>query len=297
MIGLIHSLFLAGALPAEATPSARVEDARAAPPAAAAEAPVLAPVSGSIETEHGSRDYLFFSPARPADRPVLIVMLHGCRQDAAEFARDTAMAELAAARGAHVVFPEQSQRANGMRCWNWYLPGHQSAEGGEPALIAALIDDLAAQTGRPWADVFVAGLSAGGAMAAVMGQAMPDRIRAVGIHSGVGTGAAASVFQGIAAMRDGADDLPAPERPVVLFHGAADRVVAPRNAEALAAHLPGRSHAGPGYTRSVGPAGEYWAIEGLGHAWSGGRGTGRWVAPGPDASAEMLRFFWMRRGR
>ena len=293
MFGLIPPLVLAGLVPAEATSSAMPDTDPAPLAQVAVDAPQ--PLHGRIETPHGDRDYLFFAPARPAARPMLVVMLHGCRQDAAEFARDTAMADLATARGAHVVFPEQPTRANGMRCWNWYLPDHQTAEGGEPALIAALIDDLAERTGRPWADVFVAGLSAGGAMAAVLGQSMPDRIRAVGIHSGVGTGAATSVFQGIAAMRDGATELPPPERPVILFHGAADRVVAPRNAEALAAHLPGRSHDGPGYTRSVGPAGEYWAIEGLGHAWSGGRGTGRWVAPGPDASAEMLRFFWMRR--
>ena len=292
MIGLIPSLFLAGAELVETAPTASPF------PAAheAAETAAPAPVTGRIETPHGDRDYLLFAPPRPARRPVLIVMLHGCRQDAAEFARDTGMAQLAATRGAHVVFPEQTQRANRMRCWNWYDPDHQTAAAGEPALIAALIDELAAQNGAPWADVFVAGLSAGGAMAAVLGQTMPDRIRAVGIHSGVGSGAAGSVFQGIAAMRDGVADVPVPETPMIVFHGDADRVVAVQNGRALGAHLGARSHEGPGYTRSIGADGEYWQVDGLGHAWSGGRGNGRYVAPGPDASAEMLRFFWMRRG-
>lgn len=294
MIGLIPSLFLTGAELVEAASTPLVPMAQES-----ADAQAAAPVLGRIETPHGAREYLLFAPPRPAARPMLIVMLHGCRQDAAQFARDTAMADLAAARGIHVVFPEQTQRANRMRCWNWYDPGHQSAEGGEPALIAALIDELAAQNGAPWADVFVAGLSAGGAMAAVLGQTMPDRIRAVGIHSGVGPGAAATVFQGIAAMRDGVAELPVPAVPMIVFHGDADRVVAVQNGRALGAHLganpDGRSHDGPGFTRSIGADGEYWQIDGLGHAWSGGRGTGRWVAPGPDASAEMLRFFWMRR--
>ena len=293
MIGLIPSLFLAGAEPVEtAFPLVHTSPAAAATAFAAPD-----PVHGRVETAHGARDYLLFAPTRPAARPALIVMLHGCRQNAAEFARDTAMAELATARGAHVVFPEQTQRANQMRCWNWYHPDHQSANAGEPALLATLIDQIADQTGAPWADVFVAGLSAGGAMSAVLGQTMPDRIRAVGIHSGVGSGAAASVFQGIAAMRDGVDEVPVPETPMIVFHGDADRVVALQNGIALGAHLNGRSHEGPGYTRSVGPDGEYWQIGGLGHAWSGGRGNGRYVGAGPDASAEMLRFFWMRRSR
>lgn len=275
---------------------------RSAAPAPAAPAAALGDVGDHrVPTDLGPRDYLLFTPAARSARPTILLMLHGCGQDAASFARATRMNELAGAMGAFVIWPEQPISANSLRCWNWHEPDHQTADRGEAAMLMALVRHVAQENRLRAADVFVVGMSAGGAMAAVMAELYPRAIRAVGIHSGLPFAAAASVSEALTAMRRGA----APARdsgvPMILFHGDADEVVSPTNGAALAAHIGGRlvrgGRAGQHrWSRRQGPAGEYWLIHGMGHDWSGGSADVDHTDPrGPDASAEMMRFFWHHR--
>ena len=139
----------------------------------------------------GGRTYayrLFVPPGRD-DRPLpVVVMLHGCTQDALDFAAGTGMNELAAQRGCIVVYPEQLARANRMRCWNWFDPAQHRREGGEPAMIAALATHVVQKWGGDARRVYVAGLSAGGAMAALVGQLYPEVFAGIGVHSGLPAG-------------------------------------------------------------------------------------------------------------
>jgi len=254
--------------------------------------------------------YRLYVPARAADapRPPLIVMLHGCTQDAQDFATGTRMNILAREAGAIVLYPEQTQHANAQKCWNWFKPQHQRRERGEPALLAALTREIVATQGADPARVYVAGLSAGGAMADILGRTHPDLFAAVGVHSGLPAGAAHDLPSALAAMRGGPavaiTDGPAP--PTIVFHGDADTTVHARNGTALAdaarrargATVAAEVTHGPRFTRTRHTAAdgagavEHWQLHGTGHAWSGGSAGGSYTAPGGvDASAEMLRFF------
>jgi poly(hydroxyalkanoate) depolymerase family esterase len=221
--------------------------------------------------------------------------------------------------GVVVLYPEQAQRANAQKCWNWFKPQHQQRGRGEPAFLAALAQSMAAQHGVDSQRIYVAGLSAGGAMADIMGRCYPDVFAAVGVHSGLPTGAATDVVSALSAMRSGAQLHAASSAghipPTIVFHGDADSTVHIHNAEAIVkaarAASPstvdgvaptqthtGRSEAGQHYTRHVDRDGtgksrtEYWQLHGAGHAWSGGSRKGSYTnAGGVDASAEMLRFF------
>ncbi|MCE7027464.1 alpha/beta hydrolase family esterase [Jiella avicenniae] len=259
----------------------------------------------------GSRDYKLYVPARHDGSPApLVVMLHGCTQSPDDFAAGTRMNELAEEVGFLVAYPEQTQRANAQRCWNWFEARDQRREGGEPALIAGITRDVVAEHGVDPKRVFVAGLSAGGAAAAIMGQRYPDLFAAVGVHSGLACGAARDMGSAFAAMRGGgpveAGDTVV---PTIVFHGDRDTTVAPVNgdgvieqaragAAATAVTSQGVSPGGIAYSRTVHrePDGrerlESWRIHGAGHAWSGGSARGTFTLPaGPDASREMLRFF------
>lgn len=259
-------------------------------------------VARVADTPHGRRDYDLFVPARPAIRPMVILMLHGCGQTAAEFSAATRMNDLAAEHGAHVIWPQQARRDNGMRCWNWHDPQHQGRDGGEPALLVDLLDQVLQDQELHDADVYAAGLSAGGSMAAVLAGAFPSRFRAIGVHSGLPPGAAASLSEAMRAMRDGASPGADSGVPMILFHGDLDDVVSSANGDALAHHIAGQSEPGAHdgrhqWTRRQGPGGEYWLVHGLGHAWSGGTaGINHSDPDGPDASAEMMRFFLHHRG-
>jgi poly(3-hydroxybutyrate) depolymerase len=158
--------------------------------------------------------------------------------------------------------------------------------------------------------VYVAGLSAGGAMAAILGEAYPDLYAAVGVHSGLASGAASDLPSALTAMRSGAAAAPARQgRPTIVFHGDADATVHPDNGEHVINASVGGADAGTevdrqrpahgrGYTRRVhrSPEGqvlaEHWLVHGSGHAWSGGSPEGSFTDPGgPDATQQMLRFF------
>lgn len=288
-----------------------------------ANAPPAVPEGARYETrsfasQHGSRDYRLFLPSCPADgRKGLVLMLHGCTQNPDDFARGTDMNSHAERNGLIVVYPHQSRAHNAQGCWNWFRPEDQQAEAGEAALLAALARAVASEFSAPPDAVFAAGLSAGGAMAATLAATHPGLFAAVGIHSGLPHGVAHDMPSAFGAMRGQGGRTPRKATGTVrmiIFHGAADATVHPSNAEALAAAAgptlqgtsrceQGRSKGGRTYSRNVveaaggTPLVESWRIEGAGHAWSGGRAEGSYTDPaGPDASAEMVRFFLHPRG-
>jgi poly(hydroxyalkanoate) depolymerase family esterase len=239
-------------------------------------------------------------------------MLHGCGQDPDDFARGTRMNALAREQGFLVLYPAQSPRANPQRCWNWFKRHHQARGRGEPGILAGLVREVIARHAVDPDRVYVAGLSAGGAMAAILGEAYPELFAAVGVHSGLAPGSAGDAADAFAAMRGEAGP---PRRapgsaappPTIVFHGDADATVHAVNAERLleAAGWTARPDArlatsplglpwtcrawvdGQGAERA-----EQWTLHGAGHAWSGGDLSGSFTDPrGPDASAQMLRFF------
>jgi poly(hydroxyalkanoate) depolymerase family esterase len=255
----------------------------------------------------GARPYrLFVPPGLPAS-PGLIVMLHGCSQTPEDFAAGTRMNEVAGGKGFLVLYPEQVRSANVQRCWNWFNPADQQRDRGEPALIAGMTRAVMAEFNVDRRRVFVAGLSAGGAGAAIMGAAYPDLYAAIGVHSGLACGAAHDMASAFAAMQQGKPGTGSLTIPTIIFHGDRDGTVNKLNADAVAAGLAGLDTAtvehgqvphGLAYTRAVrrgarrGLLLEQWTVHGAGHAWSGGSSAGSFTEPkGPDASAEMLRFF------
>jgi poly(hydroxyalkanoate) depolymerase family esterase len=260
----------------------------------------------------GRRDYRLYVPSRPAaNRRALIVMLHGCKQDPVDFAVGTRMNALAETHGFLVAYPGQARAANPAVCWNWFNPRDQRQGMGEPAIIAGLTREIIAEFAIDPARVFIAGLSAGGAMAAVMGATDPDLYAAIGVHSGLPYGAANDVVSAFAAMRG---EAPLPSEPAklpcIIFHGEADPTVHPSNATRIAGTTDGLREVesgtakGRAYTRTIARAplgqiiGEHWLIHGAVHAWSGGDGEGSYTDPkGPDASREMVRFFLERARR
>jgi len=263
--------------------------------------------AGHFRNDAGARDYKLFEPARDGRALPLVVMLHGCTQDPDDFARGTRMNALAQAQGFLVLYPAQSQRTNAQRCWNWFKHNHQARGKGEPAILAGLVREVMATRAVDPARVYVAGLSAGGAMAAILGDAYPELFAAVGVHSGLPTGSATDVQSAFAAMGRGAQPRrggprPGATPPTIVFHGDADTTVHAVNGDRIfeAAGLSARPDAQRAATHSRrtwvdaqgAERGEQWTLHGGGHAWSGGDLAGSYTDPrGPDASAEMLRFF------
>ncbi len=262
----------------------------------------------------GTLGYRLYVPSRHAGQPVpLVVMLHGCTQSPEDFAAGTRMNEVAEEEGILVAYPRQTQGANAQKCWNWFDAAGQLRDRGEPALIAGLTRDIVRDFALDASRVYVAGLSAGGAAAAILAQSYPDLYAAAGVHSGLAAGAARDMPGAFAAMRGGGRVAAGRAVPTVVFHGDADRTVAPINGDQVIAQarggavlaaevVRGRSDGGLGFTRTVErdaaglPMAEHWRLQGAGHAWSGGSAAGSYTEPrGPDASREMLRFFLRHR--
>lgn len=278
-------------------------------------------LSRSYACAAGRRSYKLYVPSghHAGGRRPLVVMLHGGTQDPDDFAAGTRMNDLAEEHGFLVAYPSQCKSANPSLCWNWFKPEDQVRGSGEPSIIAGITSEIVAEHDVDPQRVFVAGLSAGGAMANVMAATYPEIYAAVGVHSGLPYRSATDVAAAFAAMR-GDPALLGRQRKTrstsdhalrvrtIVFHGDADHIVHPSNAaKIIEEHARGgdsvervraQSSASRTYTRAVtrdktGTAVvEHWLIHGSGHAWSGGSADGTYTDPhGPDASREMLRFF------
>jgi poly(hydroxyalkanoate) depolymerase family esterase len=272
-------------------------------------------VEDVTSNEAGSRTYKIFVPSGyTQDQPLpLVVMLHGCTQSPNDFAAGTRMNFIAEEQTCLVVYPEQRNDANPSKCWNWFRGADQRRDEGEPSLIAGITRKVMQNYSVDPKRIYVAGLSAGGAAAAIMGATYPDLYAAVGIHSGLAHGAATDLPSALAAMRRGGSAhsprvTGGQTVPAIIFHGDRDTTVHPDNAAQAAAQVIGARRVqqavhrgqipgGHGYTRTVYADGECeivesWIVHGAGHAWSGGSSAGSFTdAEGPDAAKEMLRFF------
>jgi poly(hydroxyalkanoate) depolymerase family esterase len=268
-----------------------------------------------------SRSYKLYVPSGYDGRALpLVVMLHGCTQSPDDFALGTRMNEVAEERMFFVVYPEQSTAANASKCWNWFNTSDQRRDHGEPSLIAGITREIMQEFSIEAGRVYVAGLSAGGAAAAIMGAAYPDLYAAVGIHSGLACGAAHDVSSAFVAMRQGGRPIKGITHsghrrfmPTIVFHGDGDKTVHPVNADEVMAQAKApmnlativseaQTPGGISYTRTIQsdsagrPMVEKWILHGAGHAWSGGSAAGSFTQPlGPDASREMARFFMKHR--
>ncbi len=265
----------------------------------------------------GRRQYRLYVPANAAGVPLpLIVMLHGCTQDADDFSAGTRMNALAEEHRCLVAYPVQPQQANASKCWNWFKPDDQHRERGEPSLIAGITREIMSTHNVDPARVYVAGMSAGGAMAAIMIAEYPELYAAAGVHSGLPARCARNLPSALSAMKgkhprqarhSQRETGLSPKRPLIVFHGDADTTVSVANATHLVHGFDPRpdssikKHQAEGGRRSCtvslrisgdGIDAELWTIHGAGHAWAGGDARGSYTDPtGPDASAEMLRFF------
>ena len=259
-------------------------------------------VKRSFSNGAGTRAFKVYLPARYRGQALpLVVMLHGCKQTPDEFALATGMNRLADELGFVVVYPAQPWSANYSKCWNWFRPRDQQRDGGEPSLIAGITRQVIGRYNVDRRRVYVAGLSAGGAMAAIMAATYPDLYAAAGIHSGLPYASARDGASAIAAMRGlRSADATLPDVPTIVFHGDRDGTVHHRQADygGPAAQIKTETGeaGGRAYTRTLYGTGkafvEHWLVHGAGHAWYGGNPEADYAdAKGPDAAREMLRFF------
>jgi poly(hydroxyalkanoate) depolymerase family esterase len=331
MLSLVATAAFAGT---NCVPATRAGPATAGSAASGGQGRVL---TGEYRGPEGARPWRLYVPGAYAERKplMLVVLLHGCLQDAADIARGSRMDVVAEAEGFLVLYPEQVVEANPRRCWNWYDPAHQRAGSGEPALIAAMTRQVVEQYGADPQRVHVAGISAGAAMASFVAIGHPAQFAAVAMHSGVAFGAAKDVPQALAAMqRGGGDNASTPREmleamgargraiPAIVLHGERDNVTVSRNGEESVAQWVGMLEALQQQSGGPSPVvhppvhtveGGYqvrrqrWSQGGramvqsvmiaeLGHAWSGGSPDGTFTdSNGPDASREIAAFFAQHR--
>lgn len=284
-----------------------------------------------FRTSAGERTYWLFVPGGTTEGEALplVVVLHGCTQDGADIARGSRMNTHAAAHRFLVLYPEQPASANPQKCWNWFDPSHQARDAGEPALIAGMTREVMVARKVDPRRVFLAGISAGGAMAVLTAMNYPELFAAIAVHSGIQFRAAVNLPEAVAAMKGGGPPPATQARlahaamgararivPAILVQGARDPSVQPANLQVLVtqfralAELMGLGERGTGdgereetehgqyrtirtiYRDGLGsPVIESWMIEGLAHAWSGGSPEGTWTDPAaPDMTREFVRF-------
>jgi poly(hydroxyalkanoate) depolymerase family esterase len=271
-------------------------------------------VARTFSNQAGSRPYKLYIPSGYSGQPVpLIIMLHGCSQSPDDFAAGTRMNLAAESHTCLVAYPGQTSTANMQKCWNWFNANEQQRDGGEPSLIAGITQQVMQDFAVDKARVYIAGLSAGGAAASIMGHTYPDLYAAIGVHSGLACGAAQDMQSAFTVMQRGGDGHARYDKrrvvPTIVFHGERDTTVSPRNGDAVVAQAiqgaslrtrveTGQVTNGYAYTRTVhidadgNTLVEKWVIQGAGHAWFGGSPAGSYTDPrGPDATGEMLRFF------
>jgi poly(hydroxyalkanoate) depolymerase family esterase len=262
-------------------------------------------------------NYRLFVPEGRAKGAPLFVAIHGCRQDAEDFANGTRFDVLGERHGAVVLYPEQDERRNGHRCWNWFVPENQRRDGPEPSSILELVERVASEHDVDRTRIYVAGLSAGACLATILAEQAPDVFAGVAAMAGVALHAADNVESAYAAMRGEREAEPLDARDkrdavlyrrsrAIVWTGMNDRRVAPANATQLArqfAHLYGLD--GPDEEEAVGGGSrlrwhdrtgrtrvELRELDGIGHAWSGGSLRGSYTAPaGPNFSEALFRFF------
>jgi poly(hydroxyalkanoate) depolymerase family esterase len=272
-------------------------------------------IEATYSSAAGSRTYRLFIPSRYREQPLpLVVMLHGCTQSPDDFAAGTRMNLLAEEHNCFVAYPAQPSHANHAKCWNWFRKADQQRGRGEPSLIAGMTRQIMDQYSIDRKRVYVGGLSAGGAAAAVMGATYGDLYAAIGIHSGLACGVATDLSSALVAMRQGGSDRANVSDnlspvPTIVFHGDRDNTVHPDNGDQILEQSMGRLNPQKKVHRGKVPGGhaytttiltdargrdmlEHWNVHGAGHAWSGGSPAGSYTDPrGPDATREMLRFF------
>ena len=290
----------------------------------------LAASAGTVTVEtHAGRSVRVFMPSKPASPASLVVMLHGCTQTGEQLADATQMDALAETEGFVVAYPEQSAQVISTKCFQWYEPAHQARGAGEPKDLADGAAEIVAARGVDPERVYVAGISAGAAMAVILGATYPDRFTAIGVVAGIEYKGATSIGEGFTTTTSGG---PSPDAqgalafaamgpraravPTFVVHGTSDGIVAKVNGDQVAAQwlktntlvlgagkidpaaaLTG--NAGYPFTRFVYRATgngasviEHYVVDGLGHAWPGGKDGGSYSDKlGPNASALAWGFF------
>jgi poly(hydroxyalkanoate) depolymerase family esterase len=285
---------------------------------------------GGITRTYGGHTYLLYVPAayKQGTPAPLVMMLHGCTQDPSDFEAGTQMNGQADSAGFLVAYPDEPTSDNVEKCWNWFLPADQARGAGEPAVLAGIVSDVAKDYTVDAKRVFVAGISAGAAMAVILGATYPDVFAAIGVHSGLEYQAATDPTSALSASAYGGPDPKAQgdtaftamgsaarSVPVIVFHGDADDVVNVVNGQQVITQwteTDTRAGASVGAgTSEMGSAGgktythttyadgtggtsllESYIVHGLEHAWSGGSTAGTFTDPNaPDASAIIWGFF------
>jgi poly(hydroxyalkanoate) depolymerase family esterase len=295
-------------------------------------------IDGSYTNHAGTRTYKLYIPSGYRGQALpLVVMLHGCMQTPDDFAAGTRMNGLAERELFFVVYPAQTPSTNPSKCWHWFKATDQHRDRGEPSLIAGITRQIVSTYHVNAHRVYIAGLSAGGAMAVIMGVSYPDLYAAIGVHSGLAYGAAHDLPSALAAMQHGgtsaarARDSRFPAAmttrgvPTIVFHGDRDTTVHPRNGDQVLTHW-ATTHAGGGpdivagtklrvtvnrgqvpeghaYTRAIyhdasGHAVmERWLVHEAGHGWSGGSSYGSFTDPKGPDASQAMVRFFYQHSQ
>lgn len=259
-------------------------------------------------SKYGDREYKVYIPEKKDSLPGLIVMLHGCKQNPDDFALGTEMNILAEKENMIVLYPKQNFSYNQNKCWNWFKD--EGSTIGESRIIFEMTKAVIKDYNLDLENVYIAGMSAGGAMAVILATEYPELYRAAGIHSGLPYKAANNINTALYAMKSGRDK-PLEKKmkiPMIVFHGDKDEVVDIKNSEQIIDDIISSqdikilkvtkdtdTHSMTSYKNEEKLIAEYWVIKNKGHVWSGGNEKGSYTsATGPNAGRQMMNFFKSR---